>query len=139
MHVRNADNASVKKAIDQCAEVGFEMVIMTFGSGFEIENDSPENLGRMKKLADYAHEKGIALGGYSLLASRSIDKENDVIMPEGKNQDLAIPLALKVNGDKNISKSFMLFTKKQGRIFWNTMAVTPEMYVPAIIIPDIPV
>lgn len=84
MHVRNADNESVKKAIDQCAEVGFEMVIMTFWSGVNLEDDSPENLKRMKDLADYAHSKGIALGGYSLLASRSIDKENDVIMPEGK-------------------------------------------------------
>lgn len=84
MHVRKADNEAVKKAIDQCAEVGFEMVIMTFGSGVNIEDASPENLARMKELADYAHSKGIALGGYSLLASRSINKENDVIMPKGK-------------------------------------------------------
>lgn len=84
MHVRSADNESVKKAIDQCAEVGFEMVIMTFWSGVNMEDDSPANLKRMKELADYAHSKGIALGGYSLLASRSINKENDVIMPEGK-------------------------------------------------------
>lgn len=84
MHVRKADNESVKKAIDQCAEVGFEMVIMTFGSGVSIEDASSANLERMKYLADYAHQKGIALGGYSLLASRSIDKENDVVMPPGK-------------------------------------------------------
>ena len=84
MHVRNADTESVKKAIDQSAEVGFEMVIMTFGSGFQIENDSKENLSRMKMLADYAHSKGVALGGYSLLASRSIDAENDVVMPKGQ-------------------------------------------------------
>ena len=83
MHVRSADNASVKKAIDQCAEVGFEMVIMTFWSGVDIENNSQQNLNRMKELADYAHQKGIALGGYSLLASRSIDKDNDVVMPVG--------------------------------------------------------
>lgn len=84
MHVRSADNESVKKAIDQCAEVGFEMVIMTFWSGVDIENPAPENLSRMKELADYAHAKGVALGGYSLLASRSVDKENDVVMPAGK-------------------------------------------------------
>lgn len=84
MHVRSADNESVKKAIDQCAEVGFEMVIMTFWSGVDLENPAPENLNRMKELADYAHAKGIALGGYSLLASRSIDAENDVVMPAGK-------------------------------------------------------
>lgn len=85
MHVRSSDNASVKKAIDQSAEVGFEMVIMTFWSGFEAEDNSSENLARMKELADYARSKNIALGGYSLLASRHIDKENDVLLPEGKS------------------------------------------------------
>jgi len=84
MHVRQADDESVKTAVDQCAEVGFEMVIMTFGSGFNLEDQSDSNLQRMKELANYAHEKGVALGGYSLLASRSIDKENDVIMPDGQ-------------------------------------------------------
>jgi hypothetical protein len=85
MHVRNADNVSVKKAIDQCAEVGFEMVIMTFGSGFDLENTDNTNIARMKALGDYAHAKGIALGGYSLLASRKISKDDDVVMPTGKS------------------------------------------------------
>ena len=85
MHVRRADDVSVKRAIDQCAEVGFEMVIITFGSRFNLEDQSQENLERMRGLADYAHAKGIALGGYSLLASRSIDAQNDVILPEGQN------------------------------------------------------
>jgi hypothetical protein len=84
MHVRNADDQSVKTAIDQCADVGFEMVIMTFGSGFNLEDQSEENLMRMKNLADYAHSKGIAIGGYSLLASRTIDAQNDVVMPDGQ-------------------------------------------------------
>ncbi|HBT85988.1 MAG TPA: hypothetical protein DEB12_08820 [Porphyromonadaceae bacterium] len=83
MHVRSSDDESVKKAIDQCVEVGFEMVIMTFGSGFNAEDNSTKNFERMKVLAEYAHSKGIALGGYSLLASRSINAENNVVMPEG--------------------------------------------------------
>lgn len=83
MHVRSADNESVKKAIDQCAEVGFEMVIMTFGSGFNAEDMRKENLDRMKGLVEYAHENGVALGGYSLLASRRIGNGEDVVMPEG--------------------------------------------------------
>ena len=82
MHVRSAKPDAVKTAVDQCAEVGFEMVIMTFGSGFNLENESPENLATMKSLADYARSKGVALGGYSLLASRSIDTNNDVINPQ---------------------------------------------------------
>lgn len=59
MHVRESDNEAVKQAIDQCAAVGFEMVIMTFGSGFKIENDSVSYLQRMKELSDYATRKGI--------------------------------------------------------------------------------
>ena len=72
MHVRRADEASVRLAVDQCAAVGFEMVIMTFGSGFNMEDESERNIARMKALADYAHAKGVALGGYSLLASRRV-------------------------------------------------------------------
>jgi hypothetical protein len=82
MHVRDATPDAVKTAIDQCAEVGFEMVIMTFWSGFDIENENPQYLAGIKSLADYARGKGVALGGYSLLASRSIDAANDVINPK---------------------------------------------------------
>ncbi len=84
MHVRYADWDTVKNAIDQCAEVGFEMVILTFGSGFNIENDSDKYIAEMKRYADYAKSKGIEIGGYSLLASRRIGNGNDVVMPEGK-------------------------------------------------------
>ncbi len=82
MHVRSADSASVRRAIDQCAEVGFEMVIMTFGSGVNLESEDAEYIARVKADADYAHSKGIELGGYSLLASRSAGPEYDCINPE---------------------------------------------------------
>lgn len=59
------------------------MVILTFGSGFDIENNSPEYLAEMKKYADYAKSKGVEIGGYSLLASRKIGNGQDVVMPEG--------------------------------------------------------
>lgn len=82
MHVRSAAPDAVKLAVDQCAAVGFEMVIMTFGSGFNIEDERPEYLAQIKSLAAYARSKGVALGGYSLLASRSIDPQDDVINPK---------------------------------------------------------
>ena len=82
MHVRDAKPAAVRLAIDQCADVGFEMVIMTFWSGFDAENEDPAYLAQLKELVDYAHSKNIELGGYSLLASRKIDDANDVINPK---------------------------------------------------------
>jgi hypothetical protein len=83
-HLRYADDESVKNAVDQCAETGFEKIILSFGSGFNIEDTSRANLNRFKKLADYAHGKGITLGGYSLLASRRVGGGHDVVMPEGQ-------------------------------------------------------
>ena len=82
MHVRRADPDAVKLAIDQCAAVGFEMVIMTFSSGFDIENVDPAYMAQIKALVDYGRSKGVALGGYSLLASRTIDPEDDVVNPK---------------------------------------------------------
>ena len=115
MHVRNADNESVKKAIDQCAEVGFEMVIMTFWSGVNMEDDSPANLKRMKDLADYAHSKGIALGGYSLLASRSIDKENDVVMPEGKTPQFGASPCIESQWGQEYMQKLRTYFKETGQ------------------------
>lgn len=79
MHLTSTDPGVVKTAIDQCAEVGYEMVILSFGSGLNMEDLSDANIRKFKALADYAHSKGIELGGYSLFSSRSISPETDVI------------------------------------------------------------
>ncbi len=84
MHVRWSDLKTVHRAIDQCAEVGFEMIILTFGSGFNIENDNSDYLATMQGYADAARAKGIEIGGYSLLASRSVGGGNDVVSPPGE-------------------------------------------------------
>ena len=82
MHVRSSEPAAIRNAIDQCAEVGFEMVIISFWSGFNMENEDPAYLATFKGLTDYAHSKGVELGAYSLLASRSVGKADDVIDPK---------------------------------------------------------
>jgi hypothetical protein len=82
MHVRNSDSKNFRNAVDQCAEVGFEMIIYTFGSGLEMENDDPAYLAKVKADVDYAHGKGIEVGAYSLFSSRRIDDADDVINPK---------------------------------------------------------
>ena len=82
MHVRNSDSPAFRLAVDQCAEVGFEMIIYTFGSGLNMENTSPEYLAKIKADVDYAHSKGLQVGAYSLFSSRRIDDANDVINPQ---------------------------------------------------------
>jgi hypothetical protein len=115
MHERYSDYISVKTAIDQSAAVGFEMVIITFWSGFDAENENPEYIKMMKKLADYAHRKGIELGGYSLLASRKISEEDDVINPKTMKTGGAIfgdsPCLVSKWGEKYFNKIANFYEK----------------------------
>lgn len=78
-HIISTDFDTIAAGIDQCVETGFEMVILSFGSGLNMEDVSEENIAKYKKIADYARSRGIEIGGYSLLASRDIDKENNVV------------------------------------------------------------
>ena len=48
MHVTSASVQSVSNAIDQASAVGFEMVIMSFGSGFNFESRDPDYQARYK-------------------------------------------------------------------------------------------
>jgi hypothetical protein len=81
MHLVSKNDDEVKTAIEQCVVTGYEALILSFGSHINMEDDSPENIARWRSLADYAHTRGIKIGGYSLFSSRSIDAENDVISP----------------------------------------------------------
>lgn len=83
MHVRESTSEAIRRAVDQCAEVGFEMVICTFWSGFDIESEDPAYIARFKEDVEYAHSKGVELGGYTLMcASRDVGAENNCIDPK---------------------------------------------------------
>ena len=82
LHLTSTDPKVVYSAIDQAAECGFEMVVISFWSGLDMEDVSEANLSKFREFREYANRKGVELGGYSLLASRSIDKENDVVNPK---------------------------------------------------------
>jgi hypothetical protein len=82
MHVRSADTARFREAVDQCADVGFEMIIYTFGSGLNAESTDPAYIARIRADVDYARARGIEVGAYSLFSSRRIDDANDVIHPQ---------------------------------------------------------
>ncbi|MBN8246867.1 MAG: alpha-galactosidase [Verrucomicrobia bacterium] len=84
MHLVSSDGAAVTNAIEQCAAVGFEMLILSFGSGFHMEDESPRTLEQARAFASHARQKGIEIGSYSLLSSRSIGADQDVVMPPGK-------------------------------------------------------
>ena len=62
------DTKAVEAAIDQMQEVGFEMIIYSFGSGFQIESSDPSYISKIKASIDYAKSHGnIEVGAYDLI------------------------------------------------------------------------
>ncbi len=83
LHCKSTNPDVVKRAIDQAKETGFEMVILSFGSGFNMESTDDSYFAQWKGINDYAKSKGIELGSYSLYSSRRINDETNVVSPKG--------------------------------------------------------
>jgi len=81
MHLVSKNDEEVRNAVDQCAATGYEALILSFGSHINMEDSSAKNIQQWKRNAEYAHSKGIKIGGYSLFSSRRISDEDDVINP----------------------------------------------------------
>jgi len=76
-HKVSSEEASIRDGIEQCAETGFETLIISFGSGFNHESVDPEYRAKFRRLSDEAAAKGVVIGGYTLTSSRSADDEAD--------------------------------------------------------------
>ena len=46
MHLTSSEPETVRRAVDQCAETGYEMIILSFGSGADAEDISEENIAK---------------------------------------------------------------------------------------------
>ncbi len=66
-HATSVDEVGFRNAIDQMAEVGFEMLIFSFGTDFHLETANTTYLQTIKRQVDYANSKGIEVGGYDLI------------------------------------------------------------------------
>ena len=57
-HTTSMNSTQFRTVIDQMADVGFEMLIYSFGSGFDMESNNPVYLDQMKADIGYANSKG---------------------------------------------------------------------------------
>jgi hypothetical protein len=114
MHVVSSNGRTVTNAIDQCAEAGFEMLILSFGSGFDMENEAPATLQRAQRWAAYAHSKGLEIGSYSLLASRKVGGGNDVVMPAGQTPAFGNSPCLQSRWGTNYFRRLYEFHRQSG-------------------------
>ena len=77
-----ADRTAFRSLVDQCVDIGFEMVLLSWTCNWNMENENPDYLANIKADVDYAHSKGIEVGAYSLFSSRHISDQDDVINPK---------------------------------------------------------
>ena len=66
-HATDVSASGFRRAVDQMADVGFEMLIFSFGSGFRLETSDPTYLATIREQVAYAKSKGIEVGGYDLI------------------------------------------------------------------------
>eukprot|EP00048_Salpingoeca_helianthica_P016197 m.230956 g.230956 ORF g.230956 m.230956 type:complete len:742 (-) comp18202_c0_seq1:20-2245(-) len=91
-HATDVTEIGFKRAIDQMADVGFEMLIYSFGSGFVLETADPIYLTKIRNQVQYARSKGIEVGGYDLICldrghggyGGNVGDEWDVVDDQGK-------------------------------------------------------
>jgi hypothetical protein len=76
-HIISSNSSTVKKGIDEAKNSGFNMVLLSFGSGVNAENTSADNIKKYKELCDYAHSKGIMLGAYIMQVARGDSNSGD--------------------------------------------------------------
>ena len=78
-HLEEQNN--IFQAIDETERVGFEAVIMSYGSGFNPESRNATYIAWMRSAVEYAHSKGLLIGGYTLMQNpRYIDYDKDGIV-----------------------------------------------------------
>eukprot|EP01084_Bolivina_argentea_P058446 106746_1 len=86
--IDSTNQKDLENYIDQCAECGFELLIFSFGSGFNMEKVDNKTLQFYADIIEYGANKGIEIGGYDLIMEdRSYGNgEYAVIGSDGKKK-----------------------------------------------------
>ncbi len=75
-HMVNNHSSAVRELLDQMANVGFEMMFYSFGSGFNLESASKAYMAEISEIVIYAASRGIEIGAYDLIAlTRHVKKQ----------------------------------------------------------------
>ncbi len=102
----------IRKVVDQCKEIGIEMIIQSFGSGVNMESGNERYLERIKKAYDYGHSKGIRMGAYTLAYVKNYRpvKGDDALNHDGSH----ICRCLATDWSKQYMKNVLRFIDRTG-------------------------
>lgn len=112
MHLISDDSKVLRDSADMLADVGFDMIIQSFGSGINMESEDPAYIERIRADYDYVHKKGITIGGYTLAIIRDYTPMNHDCATNGDHSQISRCLCTKWSeGYWNRIVSFMEQTK----------------------------
>ena len=95
LHLISDDSQVLRDTADMLADIGFDMIIQSFGSGIDLESRDPAYIERVKRDYEYVHSKGIAIGGYTLAIIRDYQPMNHDCATDGDHTKISRCLATK--------------------------------------------
>ena len=66
-HLAVSDSASVRAACTQMKAVGWEMLVLSYGSGYDTESMDPAYIARVASDVAFCAQLGVEVGGYDLI------------------------------------------------------------------------
>jgi hypothetical protein len=85
-HTVTSSSTTVRAIIDQLSEVGFDMLIYSFGSGMNMESDNITYIQQIAADVAYARQKDIEIGSYDLISWDRIVKSEWMAIKSGKKK-----------------------------------------------------
>ncbi len=108
IHLISDDSKVLRETADILSDVGYDMIIQSFGSGINMESEDEDYISRVKADYDYVHEKGLTIGGYTLAIIRDYRPMNHDCATNGDHNNISRCLCTKWSeGYWNRITSFM--------------------------------
>ena len=99
LHLISDDSKELRDSADMLADIGYDMIIQSFGSGIDLENEDPAYIERVKNDYDYVHSKGLTIGGYTLAIIRDYQPMNHDCATNGDHNQISRCLCTKWSAD----------------------------------------
>jgi hypothetical protein len=118
-HLTASDSASIRSSCDQMALVGWEMLVLSYGSGFDPESRDPTYIARIAADVAYCRAKNIEVGGYDLIGwTRDRAAEGwAALTPSGSDSGDA---CFSSGYDSYLLDDFLSFTNATGMTMFET-------------------
>jgi len=95
LHLISDDSKVLRETADMLADIGYDMIIQSFGSGVNLESEDPDYIARVKSDYDYVHGKGLSIGGYTLAIIRDYGPMNHDCATNGDHSQISRCLCTK--------------------------------------------